>query len=207
MISDETEKRASPKRQWWLLIAALGAVLGGFIAVSRRAAPDAIPTQVVATINETQITLAEFEAEVQLQAVKNELTGRDRKVEKPALFNRMIGDILLLQAANEAGVNASPDMIEAEIDAILGRYDTSREEMTALLEQHGLSWAIFEESIHQYLTMSQYIDDDLLADVAAGERKAFLDNWMSEQYEEASLSFDQSFLDSINVSDDQLDAQ
>lgn len=190
---------APANRSWRIilvLIAAIGIILGIIWAGSTR--EKSMPF--VAAVNDNTITLNQFEAEVALQEVKYELTGREQAVDKPALLNRMIGDMLLLEAAGDSGVKALGAETQAEIDAILTRFNVSRAEMTERLSAHGLAWTQFEKSVQEYKIITRYVDDELLAELSLAEKKEALDAWMAAQYQAAELRFDQDFLDSINTS-------
>jgi parvulin-like peptidyl-prolyl isomerase len=133
--------------------------------------------------------------------VKYALVGQpERDVDEATLLNRIIGDVLVLQAAAEAGVSVDREEVQAEIDAILKRMDVSEEEMTVVLDDHELSWADFEISVREYLVIGRFQNAVLLADKAPDERQDSLRNWMSEQYSAADMIFNQDFLDEVNAS-------
>ncbi|MFQ5399886.1 MAG: SurA N-terminal domain-containing protein [Anaerolineae bacterium] len=191
----ETEKTGASR---WLLLV-LAAILVGAVTFVAYRQVNGRRNSVIASINGQEITLNQFKDEAELSRLKRELANRpESPVNRPELMNRMIGDVLLLQAAENAGVQVKDTAVQAEIDAILNRLSLTREEMARQLEQHDLGWAVFEGSVRDYLVLSKFVDDSLLADVAPGERKQHLDSWMLEQYRSADMTFDQGFLDSIN---------
>jgi len=197
MNQNEIETGKTGTSRWLLLV--LAAILVGTVTFVAYRQVNGRQNSVIASINGQEITLNQFEDEVELSRLKRELANRpESPVNRPELMNRMIGDVLLLQAAESAGVQVEDTAVQAEIDAILNRLSLTREEMARQLEHHDLGWAVFEGSVRDYLVLSKFVDDSLLANVAPGERKQHLDSWMSEQYRSADMTFDQDFLDSIN---------
>lgn len=188
----------SPTSHSWrgFLILAIAVTLFGLILVIifREENTDSFVT----AVNGQTMTRDQFEAETALQELKNELTGRDQTIDKPALLNRMIGDMLLLEAAATSGVDAPDTETQAEIDLILARFGVTRDQMTIQLIDHGLTWSQFENSVHDYLTITHYVNEQILAEVAIADRREALDEWMAAQYQAADMQFDQDFLDSIN---------
>lgn len=190
----------APANRSWRFILILIVTIGVILSIVWASSIGEKSPPFVAAVNDQMITRNQFEAEVALQEVKNELTGREQAINKPALLNRMIGDMLLLEAAAASGVNAPEAETQAEIDSILARFNVSREEMTVRLSDHGLAWTQFENSVQDYMTLTRYVDEQLLAEVSLAERKGALDEWMAAQYQAAAMRFDQDFLDSINAS-------
>jgi hypothetical protein len=154
---------------------------------------------VVATINGQPITREQFEAEVRLKEMKSALAHRpNRSVDRAELLNRIISDTLMLQAAKSNDLFPDPLLVNEEMGRILGRFQLSRDEMALLLAGYDLAWADFERSVWEYVKISRFMTGTLLADVSQG-KQAYLDAWISKQYEEAELSFDQSFLTAVNA--------
>ncbi len=72
--------------------------------------------------------------------------------------------------------------------------------MSDLLAAHGLKWFVFEGSVRDYVTLNRFMEEVLLADVPPRERKEWMASWLGEQYENADLDFEDSFLDTVNES-------
>ncbi len=156
-------------------------------------------TQVVGMVNDQEITLLEFQNEMGLQAVRNVLRNQgDAEINQAVILNRMIGDALFLQAAQQAGVGVEDVEVEDAIDMLLGRYGLSRQEFDALLQEQNLDWTVFKTSIRDYLTILRFVDEVVLKDVAPADQQIALQTWMAEHFEAAELDFDQDFLDKVN---------
>jgi parvulin-like peptidyl-prolyl isomerase len=111
----------------------------------------------------------------------------------------LIGDLLLLQDAEQAQVTVEQTEVESEVEAVLGRVNSSRDQMDQLLEEEGLDWDVFERSIREYLTIRRFQDEVLLAAVPAAERGAVLQDWVSASYAQAEIDFDAGFLADVNA--------
>jgi len=176
-----------------LLVAVLMASLV-YLAISDRA-----DAQVIGHINQQPVTLERFEDEIRLQQVRYQLANRPgQEVITPELLNRMISDLLLLQGAEEAEVAVEQEEVDSEVEAVLDRANSSRQQMTRLLAELRLDWEVFERSIREYLTLRRFQKEVLLDEVPAGERSAFLRDWMFESYERAEIEFDAEFLATVN---------
>ncbi len=156
------------------------------------------PARVVASINGEAITEAAFEAEVAIQHVRNDLTGRGEGVSRPAIFNRLIGDVLLLQAARQADVTVDEGRVQSELSSLLRRHALDRPTMDGMLARRGLTWPALERSVRSHMTMDAFMRRHLLAGVAVPEREAALERWMAEQYREAIIRLDDGFVERIN---------
>ena len=197
--SEKSFAQVSWRRWWPLLIVVALALLLLFLAGMNRLRQG--NGRVIATINGQDILLDQYQTELRLKELKYDLAGRSiDEINEAELLNRMIGDVLLLQAASGANVTADEARVQSEIDGILARNALSRAEMSDLLAKHDLDWSAFEGSVRDYVTLSRFTDDVLLAEVGVSGRQATLKAWMSEQYQTADLSFDQEFLDAINGS-------
>ncbi|RMG94267.1 MAG: hypothetical protein D6706_14045 [Chloroflexi bacterium] len=180
-----------------LLLTAVITILTTIITLHPTTQAQSSPT--IAHINGQPITEAHFQTELELQRVKYELTQRNYPVNQAALFNRIIGDTLILQAAAADGYQVEDTLVENEINAILNRFGINRNEMTQILRNHQLDWQVFETSVREYTILTHYLDDVVLANINYADRQNFLQNWMSDQYNNAKMDFDQTFLDRINA--------
>ncbi len=160
--------------------------------------PGSLDQGALALINGQAITPAQFQAELKLTALKDDLVHRERAVNEPALFNRMIADALILQAAGNDGVRASPNQVAAEIQRILARYDLTRPDMERLLVEHELVWQEFERSVADYVTLNLYVEETVLAGATGAQPSAFLQQWLDARYQAADMRFDPDFLATIN---------
>lgn len=155
--------------------------------------------QIVGTINGENLTRGDFETEIALEEVKIDLRNQDNKtVNKAELLNRIIGDVLILQAASKAGIEVNQDEVNQETTTILRRLDMTRNEFEDLLSDHAIRWMAFEQSVEDYLTIFHYVNDGLMVNIPFGDRESYLQNWISGQYSQAEIDFEQAFLDEVN---------
>lgn len=192
MLASRTKRSISPV---WLSVLLLLIALS---ALTQAIAASPETPHIVATINGQTITQERFEEEVRLKQMKLALANRSAKPNEADLLNRIIADTLTLQAANSTGLFIDPALVEAEIRLILGRSQVTRAEMELLLDGHDLTWHDFERSVWEYVKMSHFLTELLLADISQGKQD-YLESWMSEQFHQAELSFDQAFLARINA--------
>lgn len=85
-----------------------------------------------------------------------------------------------------------------EIEAILQRVNRSRSEMEELLSVHDLAWGVFEQSVRDYLTLSEFIDEVILEGIPAVDRQDTLNEWMRDTYRAAEMEYSEAFLNQIN---------
>jgi FKBP-type peptidyl-prolyl cis-trans isomerase (trigger factor) len=127
----------------------------------------AVPTtDTIATVNGEEVTRAEFDMRFKQASDSYEADGTD--VNDPgfqeqlaqSLVERMINELLLLQAAAEA--NLTPD--EAEVDTryeeVVGQFETDAQFQEALA-QFNLDEAKLRENIKEGMVMDAYVDSHL----------------------------------------------
>lgn len=187
------------RRRGVIILLLAVALLAGLIYIALSERTD---TQVIGRINQQPVTLERFEDEIRLQQVRYQLVNRpEQEVIGAELLNRMVGDLLLVQAAENADVAVEQEEVDSEIDVVLSRTNSSRQQMTRILADHRLDWEVFERSIREYLTVRRFQDEVLLAEVPARERSAFLREWLSENFQQAEIEFDAEFLATVNSAD------
>ncbi len=192
----ETEAKISYRR-YGVIILLLAAAVTALVYFTL---PDRTDTFVIGHVNQQSVTLERFEEEVLLQRVRARLANRTVQQDNPAeALNQLIGDLLLLQDAEQADVTVEQTEVESEVEAVLGRVNSSRDQMDQLLAEEGLDWDVFERSIREYLTIRRFQDKVLLATVPAAERDAVLQDWVSASYAQAEIDFDAGFLDDVNA--------
>ena len=145
---------------------------------------------------------AQFDVEVRLKETRFALSGEPgAEVDEAERLNIMIGDILILQAADESGVTVSDERVQSEINSILLRVDFSPEEMDLLLAEHLLAWGDFESSVRDSLIIAAYFDEVVLAEAPANEQQSRVQSWLVERYADSDITFDEDFLNQINAPD------
>jgi parvulin-like peptidyl-prolyl isomerase len=192
----ETEAKKSYRR-YGVIILVLAAAVTALVYFTL---PDRTDSLVIGHVNQQSVTLERFEEEVLLQRVRDRLANRSVQEDNPAeSLNQLIGDLLLLQDAEQADVTVEQTEVESEVEAVLGRVNSSRDQMDRLLKEEGLDWEVFERSIREYLTIRRFQDEVLLAAVPAAEQGAVLQDWVSASYAQAEVDFDAGFLADVNA--------
>ena len=163
------------------------------------ARPGQLPAGVAARIDGQELTREQYEVELRLKALKSELAGRrDVVVDQPALLNRIIGDMLVLATARQAGYAVEEARLAGEVGAILGRLRLTAADMEAALHEYDLTWEDYQRSVHDYLLLTRYIDEVILQDAPSTASKSSFDDWLAGRYAAAEMVFDAQFLDEIN---------
>jgi parvulin-like peptidyl-prolyl isomerase len=192
----ETEAKKSYRR-YGVIILVLAAAVTALVYFTL---PDRTDTLVIGHVNQQSVTLERFEEDVLLQRVRDRLAKRTVQEDNPAeSLNQLIGDLLLLQDAEQAEVTIEQTEVDSEVEAVLGRVNSSRDKMDQLLKEEGLDWDVFERSIREYLTIRRFQDEVLLAAVPAAERGAVLQDWVSASYTQAEIDFDAGFLEDVSA--------
>lgn len=154
---------------------------------------------IVGSVGETAVTLRMFQNEVGLQAARNQISGRENDVINQAeLLNRLIGDILLLEGAEIAGIELKNQDLDNSIENFLTRNDLSREEFVKILEKNRTDWEGFEQSMHDYLVMTKFVNGVLLKGVDFSNQSTVIETWVSDRYQLAGITFDETFLAAVN---------
>lgn len=185
----------------WLWLAAGLVVMTAWLVAGPAGQATAVSPDgdVVAVVNGQALTREAYDVEVRLKAFKYALAGREgQAVDEAALLNRIIGDMLLLQAADGVGTAVDPVEVTVEIGGILGRSGVTRAEAEALLADHQLAWPDLLRSVEAYLRLTHFIDDTLLADAPPAARAGALEAWLAAQYQAAEMEFDPAFLRQVN---------
>jgi hypothetical protein len=201
MIENPTN-RSSSNASWFVgaLLSMVLILLTGLIFLTQEPRQIDTPSSIVAvTINGQPVFLGDFEKQVRLQEFRIDLSDQPGLfVDREALLNRLIIDILILQAADGEGIEVDSSRVQDEIISILEVQDSSREEFSELLASHDLSWTFFEKSVEEFLIQTDYVVEVIWEDTPANERQAKLLNWVTDQFGFAEIDFDQEFLDGLS---------
>ncbi len=153
---------------------------------------------VIGTINQQDISFLQFQNEVRFQELRQAMRQQENlPVNKAAILNRMVSDILLLQGAEEAGIEVSDEAVHAAIENVYQTYGISTSDFEAILIEKDIRFADFETSIRNYLKVLLFTEVEILGGVAAANRQAALQSWMTERFDASGTEFDPDFLDYV----------
>lgn len=168
---------------------------GGQSAVGEQAAPEAdlsdVP-DVVATVNDEQITKDEFaavyESQLQQAAAQQQTTGEevDQTALKEQVANQLVDNLLLQQGAEHAGVEATDEDIDAMLEQIAQQNGLgSADEVVSALEQQGMSEEEVREDAATQVKLTAYVEQE--ADIQEPSEEELKEQYdaMLEQQEEA----------------------
>ncbi|AXK45663.1 SurA N-terminal domain-containing protein [Brachybacterium saurashtrense] len=168
---------------------------GGQPAAGEQAAPEAdlsdVP-DVVATVNDEEITKDEFtaayEGQLQQAAAQQQTTGEevDQAALKEQVANQLVDNRLLQQGAEDAGVEASDEDIDAMLEQIAQQNGLgSADEVVSALEQQGMSEEQVREDAATQVELTTFIEQE--ADVQEPSDEELKEQYdaMLEQQEEA----------------------
>lgn len=196
MMDYDAQPRVS--NGWLVLIVAV--CLLGLTAVFSLNRPASAATTIVGTLNGEPFTREAFEAEIRFGDLRSALANQPATpINKPALLNRMIGDVLILQVAHSTGIRTSDAAIDQELVGILERFGKSEAEMREALAAYDLTWQDFRQSVGDYMTLITFIEERLLADVPPDQQQAFLQDWMGNLLSSASIDFDEAFIAEVST--------
>ncbi len=155
----------------------------------------------VGNVNEQVITLEGFETEIRLAQLRFGSLGQNPDdIDKTALLTRIVLETLILQSAEEAGVRVGGDDLSGQIDIILVEFNVTRPELVERLQDLSLTWEEFENSVIQFLTIRQFVDEELLSTIPPNQQEVYLRVWAADRILSSDISFDPQFLDSIGAS-------
>lgn len=162
---------------------------------SAASAPAEAPTpdlegipDVVATVNGLDITKEEFttayEGSFQQMAMQSQVTGQevDQEQLKTQTLDNIIGNKLLIQEADNRGIEASEEAIAATTDELMKTNQfASEDELFAALEEQGISKEDATEQIEQQVRLDALLAEEV-GDAAPTEEE------LKAAYEEAKAS-------------------
>jgi parvulin-like peptidyl-prolyl isomerase len=154
----------------------------------------------IGTVNGETLYLSDFQTSIGIRMAAARVNNQEPgPIDYPELLGRIVLDKILLQAAQDAGTTVDAETLETEVANILMQIGTTREAYLEALNQELVTWADFEESVNNYITISQYIYLDLLISIPPDQQASFFDLWLMELYQNADLDFEQEFLDAIGA--------
>ena len=164
------------------------------------AAPEAAPEiaeadlegvpDVVAVVNGTEILKADFEsvytAQYQTSAMQSQMSGEavDQDALKSQTIEGMIGTELLVQEAEERGVEASEEGIAAALDELVGTNGLeSSEEFYSVLAEQGLDEETVNDQLATQVQVEELIEEEA-GDTAPSEEE------LTTAYDEAVVQLE-----------------
>jgi peptidyl-prolyl cis-trans isomerase SurA len=133
----------------------------GVVGPARGNTPVAAPTvldRIIASVDQEVITESELEKQVQQLTARSEATNTELPelpVLKKQLLERMILEKLQLQLAKKEGISANPETIATAIADIAKRENLSLEELKSTLNEQGITFSDFQNTIKTQLILSQ----------------------------------------------------
>lgn len=123
--------------------------------------------EVVATVNGEKISKDEFvsayEGQFQQAAMQQQSTGQevDQTELKKQVANQLVDNRLLLQGASDAGIEATPENVDATLEEIAKQNGLgSADEVVAALEQQGMSEEDVRKDAASQYKLTAYIEQE-----------------------------------------------
>lgn len=140
---------------------------------------------VALTINDQEIlgnvyNLMYVQTKIQLYNLGQDI--EDTELVKEMSLNTLVEQALLIQAANEEGIEVTAEEIESTYDDLMAE---SGEDVMAFLDEYQLSTDAFKEQISFSLYLDEYMESFLQVDVSEDEVKEFYEQ-LKEEYEETA---------------------
>lgn len=170
--------------------------------------------EVVAEVNGQEISKANFEtnyrSQYQQAALQAQMSGEeiDQEALKQQVADSMIGQELLIQEANAAGVEASEAEVDDTIQALVEQNQFESEEaLIAALEEQGTEESEFMDQVETQVKLDQFITSQS-GDLEANEEEMEeLYNQLVEQQEQLGESEEESSIPSYEEAKSTLEQQ
>ncbi len=143
-------------------------------AVASPARPDR-----VASVNGESVDREEWRRAYALDAAMSILAGQPPPAVESAL-QRLVNERLVLRAAREAGIFATPAQAQARLTALLARWGVGDTQLEQALSRSGLSRAQAVEAIRRLLIVETYLKGFASAEAAS--------TWLAQQRQQARVS-------------------
>ena len=139
------------------------------------AKPEAVPDVVLATVNGEKIGEKDFNQRLGRYVKPGIRIPQDRlnKVKK-TILERMVDDILILQAAKNAGVELLQTELDAEFEEHRKRFKSPRQ-FDLHLQQSGMSEYLVQYEIRVRVTLKKLLKQQKLIDVGEAQAREFYD--------------------------------
>lgn len=110
---------------------------------------------VIAVVNDYQISIKEYQAELNVVMSKMKLEEPTEEAKSRAVEQLIDGYLLLLEAKN-SDIDINAEMIENEFVEIMLKYD-SKEEFDEMLAIHNLNYETIKDRLHNDMLVKEYI--------------------------------------------------
>ena len=154
---------------------------------------------VVATVNGEDITKDEFvpvyESQFQQMAMQQQTTGEqpDQAELKGQVAQQLVDNELLLQGAEDAGIEATDEDIDATLEEVASQNGLgSADEVVSALEQQGMSAEEIREDAASQFTLTAYIEQE--ADISEPTEEE-----LKKQYEQLTAQQSQAGGDASQI--------
>ena len=144
--------------------------------------------QIVARVGERHITLGDWAVAYYLDASMNRLSGQPAPIAAETL-DRLVNDILVLNAAAEEGIAASDADVEARIAQLEAVWGLTDEQVSAELAAFGLTREVWAEAIARVFMVERYLHE-MGIDLGAGGYSEALGKWLEAQRAQTSIEID-----------------
>ncbi|NEU29198.1 hypothetical protein GN156_00170 [bacterium LRH843] len=161
---------------------------------------ESIPA-IVATVNGEEIIKEHYVAMLEQQAGMLPLQGIDpgsdeansyMEMVKEELINQMINERLLIQAANNEGIEISDADIDAEIESVSARFET-KEKLEEALKEEGFTLEDLREDIVQFKKRDKYLDKKIkLTEITDEELQMAYDELIVSSESDDQPSFEEA---------------
>lgn len=145
--------------------------------------------QIVARVGERHITLGDWAVAYYLDAIMNRLSGQPAPIATETL-DRLVNDVLILDAAAEEGIAASDADVEARIAQLEAVWGLTGEQVNAELAAFGLTREVWAEAIARLLTVERYLAEVVWVDAPVEDQTSVLADWLQTHRARAGVEID-----------------
>ncbi|MEM8546753.1 MAG: peptidylprolyl isomerase [Pseudomonadota bacterium] len=114
--------------------------------------------RIVAVVNEGVVLQSELDAQIQTITDRIRQAGQAVPPQKELteqILERLIVDRLQLQRADRMGIRVSDEMLNNALNGVASRNGIAFEDLPAMMESEGLSYAVYREDMRQQLVLDQ----------------------------------------------------
>ncbi|MFB6801613.1 SurA N-terminal domain-containing protein [Peribacillus butanolivorans] len=144
----------------------------------------------VAIVNDEKISGAEYNSLLSTTQMQMQQLGQDPTSKKVAeqikeqTINSLVGQRLLLQAADKKGYTASKDEIEKQLAEMKGRFEND-EKFNEAMKQAGLNLEKLKTQIAENIPYTKYVDKEIKVEEATDEE---IEKYYDQVKEQAKAS-------------------
>lgn len=124
---------------------------------------------IVATVNEEDITEAELQAEIEKLPAYYLSGGVDDKTLRKAVLEQLIARKLLIEEVKKLGIIVFPEEIKEAITNITIQAELTEEEFENKIKEQNLSLEEFEDILKEQIAINKVIQQNVLADIKITE--------------------------------------